>query len=111
MENIEIILSIAGTALGLLITTVTFLLKFITNTKAKNIAENIIKIGDAILPYIEEAETFIGYSGVEKKKYVMTLANQFAIDKGIQFDSAAVSRKIDELVALTKTINIKKEIM
>ena len=31
MENLEIIISVAGAALGLLVTTVTFLAKFIKN--------------------------------------------------------------------------------
>lgn len=107
MENLEIILSVAGTALGLLVTTITFFGKFITNSKAKKAAENIVEIADAMLPYIEEAESFVNYSGAEKKQYVMTKANQFAINKGIKFDSQAVNDKIEELVALTKKVNAK----
>lgn len=107
MEDIQIILSIAATAIGLLITTVTFLAKFITNSKAKKIAENIIKIGNAILPFVQEAEKFVSYSGSEKKEYVLTKANQFAIDNGIKFDVELVSAKIEEIVAATKLINAR----
>ena len=107
MENLEIILSVAGTALGLLVTTVTFLTKFIKNAKAKKVAENIVKIGNAMIPYIQEAETFLNYSGEEKKQYVMTKANQFAIDNNIPFDAEAVSDKIEELIGLTKQVNVK----
>ena len=107
MENLEIILSAAGTALGLLVTTVTFLAKFIKNAKAKKVAENIVKIGNAMIPYIQEAETFLNYSGEEKKQYVMTKANQFAIDNNIPFDAEAVSDKIEELIGLTKQVNVK----
>lgn len=109
MENLEIILSIAGTAVGLLITTVTFLLKFINNAKAKKILEGVAKIGNAVLPYIKEAETFVNYSGIEKKEYVMTKANQFAIDNGIDFDFDLVSDKIEELVLLTKKVNSRSK--
>ena len=105
MENLQIILSIAGTAVGLLITTITFFAKFITNAKAKKLAENIIKIGDAMVPYIEQAEAFAHYDGVEKKEYVMTKANQFAIENGIAFNTVDVSKKIEELVTLTKQVN------
>ena len=108
MENLEIILSIAATAIGLLVTTITFLVKFIKNGKLKRAAEHIVKIGNAIVPYIEQAEKFIGYSGEEKKEYVMTKANQFAIEKGIDFDANAVSNKIEELVSLTKQVNVRK---
>ena len=107
MENLEIILSAAGTALGLLVTTVTFLAKFIKNAKAKKVAENIVKIGNAMIPYIQEAETFLNYSGEEKKQYVMTKANQFAIDNNIPFNAEAVSDKIEELIGLTKQVNVK----
>lgn len=105
MENLEVILSIAGAALGLFITTVTFLSQFIKNAKAKKVAENIVKIGNAMIPFIEKAETFVNYSGTEKKQYVMTMANQYAIDNKIKFDATAISEKIEELVALTKHVN------
>ena len=109
MENLQIILSVAGTALGLLITTVTFLMKFIANSKAKKIAENIIEIGNAMIPYIEQAEGFAHYNGSEKKEYVMTKANQFAIENRIRFDAEATSDKIEELVMLTKQVNQRAE--
>lgn len=105
MENFELIVSAAGAATGLLITTVTFFSQFIRNAKAKKKAQNVIKISNAIVPYIEEAETFLNYSGEEKKQYVMTKANQFAIENGFKFDEEAVSAKIEELVALTKQVN------
>lgn len=105
MENLNIILSIAGTALGLLITTLTFLSKFIKSAKAKKFTEHLAQIGNMILPYIEEAENFVHFTGEEKKQFVMTKANQFAIDNKIKFDCAAVSKKIDELVSLTKKVN------
>lgn len=107
MENLEIILSVAGTALGFLITTVTFFGKYLKNAKAKNIAENIIKIGNAMIPYIEQAEAFASYNGEEKKQFVMTKANQFAIENGIKFDAETVSAKIEELVKMTKQVNAR----
>lgn len=110
MENLEIILSAAGTALGLLVTTVTFLAKFIKNAKAKKVAENIVDISNALIGYIEEAETFLNYSGEEKKQYVMTKANQFAIESGIKFDAETVSAKIEELVGMTKQVNTNKSV-
>lgn len=107
MENLEIILSVAGAALGLLVTTVTFLTKFITNAKAKKAAENIIAIGNAMIPYIEQAETFVNFSGEEKKEYVLTKANRYSLEHGIAFDENAVSEKIEELIDLTKRVNMR----
>jgi hypothetical protein len=101
----EVILSMAGTIAGLLVSTLTFLFKFIKNAKAKQAAEQICKIGNAIIPCIEQAETFAGYSGTEKKEFVLTKANQFAIENGIPFDTETVAEKIEELVNLTKAVN------
>ena len=107
MEKLELILSLAGTAIGLLITTLTFVVKFCKSVKARKVAEQTIEIANAVLPYIEQAEKFINFSGEEKKEYVMTKANQYAIQNGIKFDSAAVSKKIEEFIAFTKQVNTK----
>lgn len=109
MEHLEVILSMAGTALGLLVTAVTFIAKFFRSAKAKKTAENIIEIGNAVIPYIEQAEKFANYSGVEKKEYVLTKANQFAIEQGIDFNAATVSDRIEELVKLTKEVNKREK--
>ena len=106
MEKLEWILSMAGTCLGLAVTAATFIVKFIRSAKAKLAAERMIKICNALIPYIEEAEKFTHYSGAEKKEYVMARAKRFAVEKGYEFDTAEVSVKIEELVALSKHINV-----
>lgn len=106
MEKLSLVLSIAGTMAGLFIVMLTSICKWIKNSKAKKVAENIIKIGNFIFPYIEEAERFISFTGEEKKAYVMTKANQYAIDNGIKFDEEKTSAKIDEIVALCKVVNV-----
>lgn len=107
LKDLEIMLSLAGTALGLLITVLTFVVKFIKSAKAKKFAEQTIEIGNAVLPFIKEAEKFTAFSGAEKKAYVMTKANQFALENGINFNETQVSEKIEELVTLTKQVNTK----
>ena len=109
MEMLEVIVSLSGAALGLLITAMTFIVKFCKSAKAKKIAEQTIEIANAVLPYIEQAEKFVSYSGEEKKEYVMTKANQYAIYNGIAFDEAAVSAKVEELISLTKQVNVRKK--
>ena len=106
MEKLSLVLSTAGTMVGIIIVMLTSICKWIKNSKAKKAAENIIKIGNFILPYIEEAEKFISFTGEEKKAYVMTKANQYAIDNGIKFDEEETSEKIDEIVSLCKVVNV-----
>ena len=108
MEQLELFISVAGTGLGLLVTTLTFLIKSIKNAKAKKKAQQIVAIGNAILPYIKQAEGYINFTGTEKKEFVLTKANQFAIENGISFDKELVDEKIEELVALTKSVNPPK---
>lgn len=105
LENLGAILSIASAAVGLLITTVTFLMKFIKSAKGKKTAENIIKIGGVIETFIKEAEKFVNYTGTEKKAYVMAQATSFAVRNGIDVDNDDISAKIEELVSLTKEVN------
>ena len=52
-------------------------MKFVKSAKAKKVCEQVIEIGNAVIPYIEQAETFAHYSGEEKKAFVMTKANQY----------------------------------
>ena len=106
MEKLSIVLSAAGTMIGIIVVMLTSLCQLIKNSKARKMAENIIKMGNFILPYIEEAETFISFTGEEKIAYVMTKANQYAIDNGIKFNEEETSAKIDELVALCKVVNV-----
>ena len=107
MESIGAILATASTALGLLITTATFLMKFLKNAKARKAAETLIELSNAVLPYVKQAESFVNYSGAEKKEFVITKANQFAIEHGLSFDLSTVSTKIEELVTLSKSINTR----
>jgi hypothetical protein len=106
MEELEIILSLLGTVIGLLITTVTFLAKFLKSAKAKKVAQALIKISSDVLPLIEEAETFNNYTSKEKKAYVMTKAMQIVASYKMRVSEEQVSKKVEELVDLTKHVNI-----
>ena len=109
MEEIQLIISMGGALFSLTVTTLTFV-RMIKNGKAKKAMEKAIKISNAILPFIREAEQFNSYKGEEKKAYVMTRANQFAIENRIPFKEEQISDKIEELVALTKHVNAKPEV-
>ena len=63
-----------------------------------------LKLAETIQPLIVEAEKFTHFSGEEKKQYVLTKANQFAIDHKLKFDQEKVSVMIDELVETTKKV-------
>ncbi len=108
MEEIELILTLAGTVLGLFIASVLFIVKIIRGSISKKELKNSYVLLEAVAPLMEIAETFTHYSGEEKKEYVMTKVQQFAIENGIKFDSEAVTNKIEELIDLSKNVNGKE---
>lgn len=109
-EKIEVILSIMAPLLTLLCTTIVFFQKFVKNKRLKYMLEHAEKITKMIIPYIVEAEELINYTGVEKKEYVMTKLNQYAIENKLKFDSNIISSKIEELLSMSKKVNYKEDI-
>ena len=107
MEHLKLLLSFAVTVLGLLISTLTFLIKSIGNAKAKKKASELLELCNVLLPYMEKAEKFVNYTGEEKKEYVMTQVNRYALENGIKFDYNVVSSKIEEYIELSKEVNAK----
>ena len=107
MEHLKLLLSFAVTVLGLLISTLTFLIKSIDNAKARKKASELLELCNALLPYMEKAEKFVNYTGEEKKEYVMTQVNRYALENGIKFDYNVVSSKIEEYIELSKEVNAK----
>ncbi len=105
LDNLQVLLSFLGSILGLLFTTIIFLKKSIKNKKLKKVLEKAEQITKEIIPCIIEAEHFVNYTGNEKKNYVMTKVNQFAIENQIEFDINYVSDKIEELILLSKEVN------
>ncbi len=108
MEKIEQIIIIAANCLGLLATFTGFLIPLVKNVKAKNKLVAINKLTSTLQTLIIEAEEFTNFTGTEKKEYVMTKANRYAIKNRIPFDEQLVSDKVEDLVALSKEVNVGK---
>jgi len=106
-SRIEVWLSSLVAIIGLIGTTVTFLLKFVRNAKAKKALEKVKSITEIVTPYIEQAETFLNFKGAEKKAYVLNLSCQSAQDQKLPFDVAIAEKVIDEIVAQSKRINAR----
>ena len=108
MENLELWLSIVGTALSLLITTLVFVFKFIKCYRTKRKMLNTSLLLEAVAPIVEIAESYSNYSGEEKKQFVLTKVNQFALENNIPFNADEISKKIEELIELSKQVNARK---
>ena len=107
MGNAEVVLSLAGTALSLLITCIIFIVRLVKSIKDKKRIQNCSFLDDAVAPLMEIAESFSNYSGEEKKQFVLTKVNQFAIENGLKYDADAITAKVEKLIDLSKKINAK----
>ena len=107
MDYLKIIISFSSICLSLIILLITFIAKNLKNKKAKIIANQSLNVCNIILNLIKKAETFTNYSGDEKKEYVLTKANQYALENNLNYDSKFVSDKIEEFIDLTKNVNVK----
>lgn len=103
--NLEIFLSLLGTSLGFILSLLTLIIKISKNKKVKKTAEQMVSITEQLNTFIMEAEQFKNYTGAEKKNFVLTKINQFAIDNKIKFSFETISNKIEEIISLTKNVN------
>ena len=108
MENIEYILSLAGAVLSTLAALVTMGIRFLKAMKELKERAGEEEIGKKLPELIAEAEGKEGYSGKEKKAYVMDKIAEYAEEEGIEADLQYVSEKIEELVELSKQVNVNK---
>lgn len=107
-ENFHLYLSFLAPMLTLLCAAVVFLQKFVKNKKLKKVLEKTEQITKEIIPCITEAEKFVNFTGAEKKEYVMTKINQYSIEHHINFDKEETSKRIEELISLTKEVNARE---
>ena len=105
MENIKEIITIASACLGIIATITGFLIPLVKNVKAKNKLTALNKLSTTLQSLVVDAEAFTNFTGAEKKEYVMTKANRYAIENNIPYYESDVSEKIEEMVALSKEVN------
>lgn len=109
MELINTIILLLSTALPLIAAVITFIAKFVKSDKAKKAAENLLKINDAIEEFMVKAEKFKGYTGQEKKNYVLRGVKNYALCEEIEFDEVKTSGAIESLIEFSKSVNEKKK--
>lgn len=108
IENFELFLSLAGTIFSLVIACIIFIIKIIKIIKSKKQIMNSALLEEAVPQLMGIAERFCNYSGDEKKEFVMTKINQFAIENGFKFEAETISNKIEEFIKLSKEVNYRK---
>lgn len=105
--NIYIIfITMATLTLLLLIADIFLFFKIKTLKKKRQHCNNLIELDEAIIPFIIRAEGFKNFSSEEKKKYVLTLARQYAQNRNIKVDYTTISDRIDYFVEFCKSVNL-----
>lgn len=113
MENLAQIISLASAGLGLLATTITFLIKFIKAFKDKKSSEayNLLQtfVKEAVQK-VEEIKTSTNGNlpSDYKKQSAMDKVEALCARAKIPFDETQVDVMIEDIVALTKVVNAKK---
>lgn len=107
--DLEFVLSMIGTILGMVITILTFIIKLSKSKKVRKTAEEMLVVSNKLCEYVEIAEGFKNYTGEEKKNFVLTKMNQYSIDNNIKFDSNYIIEKLESLIETTKKVNVKSD--
>ncbi len=105
MENLEQMITVVSAGLGLIATVTGFLIPLVKNVKAKNRLTALNQLSTLLKSLIVEAEKFSNFTGEEKKEYVMTKANRYALENNILFDESTVGDEIEKLIDLSKNVN------
>ncbi len=66
MEKLELIISLLGALGATVATAATFIAKFVKSVKAKRVAEQTIEICNALLPFVEQAESLFTIAAKKK---------------------------------------------
>ncbi len=106
MKHLEQIITIASAGVGLLATVTGFLIPLVKNVKAKNRLTALNKLSALLNSLIVEAEQFANFTGAEKKQYVLTKANRYALENNIPFEESTVDAEIEKIVKLSKNVNV-----
>jgi ABC-type transporter Mla subunit MlaD len=105
LDLVADVIKITAVAIPFVITATTYIAANSKNKRLKKAAENVNKIAKAAQTYVTDAEQFINFSGTEKKTWVLTKINQYAIQSGIPFDEDQASEIVEEIVTITKKVN------
>lgn len=111
LEIIKDISEFLAVVIPLIISLFILIAKLTKNTKLKILSENFIQVEKEIKKCMENAESFISYSGDDKKEWVKTKVNQFCIENDIPYNETIVDSTIERFIDLTKTVNKREKDM
>ena len=109
MATIREIVIIIGAVVGVMGTAIPLVINLIRKTKAWVRERDWNRVMGELPRLIIEAERFLNYTGDEKKEYVKSRLAVFAVGNRIVFDEAKFDASIDNVVRLTKMVNMREK--
>ena len=109
LDTLIEIKEIIAVILSLIVGTIVLIIKLIKNVKLKVTAINLNDLEKVISDYICTAEAFLNYSGAEKKEWVKTKVNQYAIENRIVYNENVTNEVIENLIRLSKIVNKREK--
>jgi len=109
LEIIKVFLVEIVTILTALVTIFTLIANLTKNVKLKKAAENLNKVSKVVSEFVVAAEGITNFAGSDKKEWVLTKVNQYAIENKIPFNKDLVSNLIEEVVAASKQVNAREK--
>ena len=112
MDNIKLIITFAVPLFGMLSATIGLIIKVIIAVKQGNLQ----KVQNALEEAAKEAVAFVedlksktgdDLAGETKKQIALVRINEALIEKGLKFDVVKAGEVVEELVRLTKQVNVK----
>lgn len=114
MDNVTALVSTLSAIVGLIITAVTFLIKFITAVKAKNISEaaRLLQIGaEEAVRFVETVKSKANGELDSQTKLTMALTriNQYCIDNNIEYNENQAIKLVEEAIKFSKEVNAREK--
>lgn len=108
-EILKFILTTVGLGLALISSILVAVAKNSKSAKTAKNATNLLSVISAVQTFISQAESIVGFTGANKKEWVMTKVNQFCISKGITYDDEEVDKLVEKFIDFSKQVNAKGE--
>lgn len=108
-ETLKLILTAAGLVLALITTIVTAVAKNTKSAKAAKVANMLLSITSAATQFVAQAELITGFTGANKKEWVMTKLNQYCIENQINWDEKIADEAVEKLITFSKDVNAKSK--
>lgn len=105
MDKVEALITIISTILGFVASFTGVLVACVKNIKARKYLEATSKLATALQEFVIEAESLDNFSGEEKKSYVLTKANRYAIENKLPYNEQDVGQVVENLIKVSKEVN------